>query len=156
LKLVFAFSFTLLLLFQNNSFTGKVVAIKDGDTIVVLSGTESIKIRLHEIDCPELGQDFGRKAKEFTSAICFGKEVVVVRKGKDYFGRTVADIILPDKRILNRTLVENGMAWQFKKYSKDKGLSDLEEKARKAKIGLWSLPKPLPPWEFRKLKKKKQ
>jgi micrococcal nuclease len=155
LKLLKAFTF-FLLIFQTPSFTGKVVGIKDGDTILVLYGKENIKIRLHQIDCPELGQDFGRKAKDFTSDLCFGKDVKVIVKGKDYFGRTLADIILPDQRILNQELVKKGMAWHFKKYSKDKVLENLEEKARKTKTGLWSSSKPLPPWEFRKLKKKKQ
>ena len=29
-------------------------------------------------------------------------------------------------------------------------LAKLEKEARVAKVGLWSLPNPVPPWEFRK------
>jgi endonuclease YncB( thermonuclease family) len=39
-------------------------------------------IRLAHIDFPESGQAFGRAAKEFASTLCFGKEVVVLSKGK--------------------------------------------------------------------------
>jgi micrococcal nuclease len=156
LKLLPPISFIILFLFQTTTFNGKVVAVKDGDTIVVLSEKTPIKIRLHEIDCPELGQDFGRKAKEFTSELCFEKNVKVIVKGKDYFGRTLAEIILPDKKNLNHELVKKGLAWHFKKYSKDKTLAVFELNARKTRAGLWSLSNPIPPWEFRKTKKKKR
>jgi micrococcal nuclease len=51
------------------TFTGKVVGVSDGDTITVLQGRETVKIRLEGIDCPEGGQDFGRRAKRFTSEL---------------------------------------------------------------------------------------
>jgi micrococcal nuclease len=156
LKLLHPISFIILLLFQTTTFEGKVVAVKDGDTIVVLSGKTPVKIRLHEIDCPELGQDFGRKAKDFTSAQCFEKNVRVIVKGRDYFGRTLGEIILPDKKSLTHELVKKGLAWHFKRYSKDKVLAELELNARKTKVGLWSFPNPIAPWEFRKEKKKRR
>jgi hypothetical protein len=47
------------------TFTGKVIKITDGDTIVVLNrNREQIKIRLEGIDCPESHQEFGEKAKQ--------------------------------------------------------------------------------------------
>ena len=39
-----------------------------------------IKVRPHGIDCPESGQDFGQRAKQFTSVSTFG-QVVTVRPG---------------------------------------------------------------------------
>ena len=49
-------------------FTAKCVRVADGDTITVLtSDQEQIKIRLQGIDCPEGGQAFGKKAKQFAS-----------------------------------------------------------------------------------------
>lgn len=47
------------------------------------------------------------------------------------------------------------MAWNYVKYSKDKSLADFEAEARKNKIGLWSQPNPIPPWNFRKQQKAK-
>lgn len=48
-------------------FTGKVIAVSDGDTITVLVEKTQIKVRLDGIDCPESKQAFGQKAKEATS-----------------------------------------------------------------------------------------
>ena len=47
-------------------------------------------------------------------------------------------------------MIKLGMAWHFKKYSKDKLYAQLEAQARKQQKGLWQLPNPVPPWEWRK------
>ncbi len=76
-------------------FSGRVVGISDGDTITVMhDGAE--KIRLYGIDAPEKGQAFGNRAKQFVATLAFGKEVKIEVKGQDRYGRTVADVILPD------------------------------------------------------------
>jgi endonuclease YncB( thermonuclease family) len=44
---------------------GKVVGVKDGDTIVILTHSkQQIKIRLAEIDAPEQSQAFGQRSKQ--------------------------------------------------------------------------------------------
>jgi endonuclease YncB( thermonuclease family) len=68
-------------------FTGKVVKVTDGDTVHVLLDSETHKIRLLHIDAPESGQAFGTKAKQALSEMVFGKEVKVVRKSRDRYGR---------------------------------------------------------------------
>ncbi len=50
----------------------------------------------------------------------------------------MARVILPDGKILNEELVRAGMACQYKHYSNDKHLAELEKEAREAKRGLWS------------------
>ena len=134
-------------------FTGKVVGVTDGDTIRVLRGQEEVKIRLSGIDCPESHQAFGSKAKQVTSELAFGKTVTVQAKGQDKYQRTLAEIILPDGKNLNRALVRAGFAWWYKKYSKDESLGRLEAEARAAKSGLWADPNPTPPWEWRRQQK---
>ena len=131
------------------SWTGKVVAVKDGDTIEVLKEGKAVRIRLAEIDCPEKAQPFGNKAKQFTSDQCFGKTVKVLPQDIDRYGRTVAKIILPGGRSLNQELIKAGLAWQYTRYSHDEYLKHLEKEARKAKRGLWSDPHAIPPWEWR-------
>ncbi|MEO2018882.1 MAG: thermonuclease family protein [Fuerstiella sp.] len=101
------------------SVTGKVIVVKDGDTIVVLKDQEQITVRLEGIDCPESAQAFGAKAKQTASDLCFGKPVTLKTTGKDRYGRTLADVILPDGRSLNLELVRSGYAWWYRKYSKD-------------------------------------
>jgi endonuclease YncB( thermonuclease family) len=119
-------------------FSGKVIGITDGDTLRVLREKSPVKIRLHGIDCPESGQDFGTQAKRKTSELAFGQVVKVQEHGLDRYGRTVADVILPDGRSLNRELVRQGVAWWYRKYAPhDSQLSQLEAEARAAKRGLW-------------------
>lgn len=69
----------------NDSFTGKVVGVSDGDTIKVMCEGRAVKVRLHGVDCPEKKQPYGTRAKQYTSDMAFGKEVTVqiktTRKG---------------------------------------------------------------------------
>jgi len=125
------------------------VGILDGDTIEVMQDGRAVRVRLNGIDRPERKQSFGTRAKQFTSRMAFRKEVQVIEKGKDRYGRTLAEVILPDGRSLNRELVREGYAWWYWKYSDDEDLKRLQGEAREAKRGLWSDPKAIPPWTFR-------
>ena len=110
--------FILLLLFlplfsqaaDPQSFTGKVVGVSDGDTISVIREGRAVKVRLHGIDCPEKGQPYGTKAKQYTSEMAFGKEVTVRIKDTDRYNRIVGEVILPDGLSLNKELVFVGLA----------------------------------------------
>jgi endonuclease YncB( thermonuclease family) len=133
-------------------FAGKVVKVTDGDTIHVLLDKETHKIRLLHIDAPESKQAFGTKAKQALSEKIFGKEVKVVWKERDRYKRVLGDIYLGD-RWINLEMVQDGLAWHYKQYSKDAKMSAAEIEARDAKKGLWSDPNPIPPWEYRKKKK---
>jgi len=134
----------------NGSFSGKCVGVTDGDTIKVMKGGKAVRIRLFGVDCPERGQDFYKRAKEFTSDMVYGRVVEVKPVDQDDYGRLVAWVSLEGKT-LNKELVSAGMAWWYKQYApKEKELAKLEKQARKANKGLWSLPDPTPPWEFRR------
>ena len=137
-------------------FSGRVVGVSDGDTIKVLHNGRAEKIRLHGIDCPEKGQPYGTKAKQFMSQLVFGKEVIVKEYGIDNnrFKRTLGEIVLPDGRVVNEELLRAGLAWWYRKYVPNRvDLAILEEEARNAKRGLWADSHPVPPWCWRKLKK---
>src|SRR4051812_48981975 len=82
--------------------TGKVVGISDGDTLTVLKGRAQMRVRLHSIDVPETGQDFESRAKQAASDLAIGRAVTVRPSEIDRYSRTVADVILPDGRSLNR------------------------------------------------------
>jgi endonuclease YncB( thermonuclease family) len=143
---VFAKSFT---------FGGVVVKIHDGDTISVVRRGHAEKVRLAGIDCPELRQSFGSRAKNFTNRLASGQMVTVRVQGSDDYGRRIGVVILPDGRSLNRELVAAGLAWKAKE-SKNKELAKLEKEARRAKRGLWADADPTPPWEYRKAKSAKR
>lgn len=131
------------------AFRGKVVGVSDGDTITVLHDGHPERIRLHGIDAPEKGQAFSARARQFAASLALGREVVVRVTDRDRYGRTVAEVILPDGRSLNRELVRAGYAWWFRRYSADGSLGTLESEARRRRAGLWADPQPQPPWEWR-------
>jgi len=89
-------------------FSGHVVSVLDGDTIEVLHNNRAERIRLNAIDCPEKGQAYDKRAKQATSELVFGKEVTLITHGLDKYGRTIADLSLPDGVIVNVELVRNG------------------------------------------------
>jgi micrococcal nuclease len=123
----------------NNDNSYKVVGVKDGDTFELLKDEATIVVRFAHIDCPEKKQPFGQKAKQFVSDNCFGENVTLIHNNKyDRYHRLIAEVILEDGRNLNKLLVENGLAWHYKKYSKDKSYAELETIARQNKIGLWT------------------
>ncbi len=150
--------FLFLLLFipftSSAQLTGKVVAIADGDTFTMLVDNKQVKIRLHGIDCPEKKQDFGTVAKEFLSAQIFGKVVTAQKMGTDRYRRTIA-MVTVDGINVNETLLKAGLAWHFIEYDKNPAWTEMEVAARRLKKGLWAQPNAIPPWEFRKRKKKK-
>ncbi len=132
----------------------KVVKVKDGDTLGLLSSdNQEMTVRLAEIDCPEKTQAFGQAAKKATSDLCFGKYVKLIGNVHDRYGRTVALVILEDGINVNYELVKTGYAWQYKQYSQSAELAGYEQQARENKLGLWQEPNPTPPWEYRREKK---
>ena len=111
-----------------------------------------MKVRLHGIDCPERGQPFGSRAKQYTSEMAFGNEVEVRIKTTDRYGRIVGEVILPEGTSLNKELVYVGLAWWYRKYApNDRTLKALEAGARAEKKGLWADKNPIPPWEWRQI-----
>ena len=137
------------------SFAGKCIGISDGDTISVLRNQQSVRVRLEGIDSPEKGQDFSSLATKFTSNLAFGQEVSVQIKEYDRYGRIVGRVSVGEKD-LSTELVKAGLAWHYKQYSSDKTLANAENQARNIRVGLWSLPNPKPPWEYRRQGRKTQ
>ncbi|MRG47348.1 nuclease [Chitinophaga sp. SYP-B3965] len=135
------------------TYTGKVTAVKDGDTIEMLVNGKPIRIRFFGVDAPEKGQPFGEKAKQFTSGLCFGKVVKAVQKSKDQYRRVVAEVFLPDNTSLNYRLLLAGFAWHYKNFSKSEVWAAAELKAKKEKAGLWNDKHPIAPWDWRKKKR---
>ena len=134
------------------SQSGKVVKIKDGDTIVVLDSLNiQTTIRLAEVDCPESGQSFGKNAKNFTILQVALKNVTYQIITIDQYGRAVAKVFYSGK-YLSEEIIKNGLGWHYKKYSNSERLAAFEELAKKNKKGLWSDKMAVAPWEWRKLK----
>ena len=142
------------------AWSGEVVGITDGDTITVLNSKtlKDVKIRLYGIDTPEREQAFSKRAKQFTSKLVYGKVVEVKVMATDRYGRTVA-MIYADKTLLNEELVKAGLAWVYWKYCHHpicESWKNFQLGARFDKRGLWADADPIPPWEFRRKRRKKR
>src|SRR5215216_4924706 len=78
-------------------YPARVVGVSDGDTLTVLrDGRTQVKVRLFGIEAPESAQPFGSRAKQAASELAFGKTVTIREKDRVRYGRTVAELILPD------------------------------------------------------------
>jgi Micrococcal nuclease (thermonuclease) homologs len=73
---------------------GKVVGVGNGDYITVMHEGKGEMIRLYGIDCPEKRQNYGQKAKRFTSNLVFGKIVEVNHFDTDQYGRNVETVMI--------------------------------------------------------------
>ena len=134
---------------------GRVVGVSDGDTITVLvDGHESVKVRLVGIDAPEKAQAYGAASKRNLSVQVFDKSVTVEWEKKDRYGRILGRVLVNGTDVCLEQ-IKNGMAWHYKQYAREQAenlrsaYAEAEQQARLQKIGLWSMPNPTPPWEFR-------
>lgn len=133
------------------AFYGKVIKVADGDTLDVLRSGRAVRLRLAGVDCPEKGQAFHARAREFAAEASLGLTVKVVPQKEERWGRLVAAVFLPDGRDLSRELLKAGLAWWYDKYSPGRrDLKELEQQARQSGAGLWRDPRPVPPWDFRR------
>ncbi len=138
--------------FSSYGFNAFVTHISDGDTIKIEYQNKTIKVRLAGIDTPELKQEFGQESKKALEEKVLNKWVFIVGEEKDRYGRLIADIKI-GSRWVNKELVEEGYAWHYKQYSKDRELAESELNAKKEAKGLWTADNPIPPWEYRRIKK---
>lgn len=91
--------------------------ISDGDTLDAIFEGERTKVRLLNIDAPELGHD-GKKdqclataARDLLASLLpLGGRARVIPYGRDRFGRFLAGIYLADGRLVNAELVRQGLA----------------------------------------------
>ena len=96
--------------------TGPVVDVLDGDTLTIKTREgKLLRIRLREVDAPEVSQTFGRQARQFAWGLLTGKSVRVKYKTLDRYGRAIGEVILADGRILNRELLSHGLLEVFQR-----------------------------------------
>ncbi|QDL56800.1 nuclease [Rhodoferax aquaticus] len=137
-----------------DTITGKVVAVKDGDTIVVLVDRREVVVRVAGIDAPEKKQPFGDRSKQAMSECAFSMQAIIEWKKTDRYGRAIGKVNV-DGVDCGLQIIEKGLAWHYKAYAKEQSEVDrisyalAEESARSAGIGLWVDSSPTAPWLFR-------
>lgn len=136
---------------QTDPDVRRVIRVIDGDTIHVTKGLDEIeKVRLIGIDSPELQagddkgpQPYATEASNYLRKLVLNKRVRMHHDVEKYdkYGRTLAYIYLEDGTFVNAKMMEAGLARTMTippnvKHSWE--LADLQKKARKAKVGMWS------------------
>ena len=135
---------------------GKVISVADGDTLTILSQQGPVKVRLYGVDCPESRQSFGPEAADYAADLALFQEVKIQVMSTDNYGRSVALVALPDGRLLNELLLDEGLAWVYRAYCRDPRCVGwlLKEQAAKTRgKGLWGEKSPTPPWKWRQAHK---
>lgn len=124
----------------------KVARVIDGDTIELINGD---RLRYIGIDTPEEFdprkpvQYFAREAAEANKTLVEGKSVVFYKdvSERDKYGRWLGLVYLNDGTFVNRTLVQQGLAFAYP-YKPDIShageFQQAESQARQAHLGLWS------------------
>ncbi len=142
---------------EKGTLTGRAIKIIDGDTFVLLTeDNATYRIRLHGIDCPERGMDYYKVCKTALGGFCEGRQLNVIVRDKDRYKRTVGDIYTEDGKWINLQMVAGGFAWHYTHYDNDERLENAAQNAQNAKLGLWALPNPMPPWEWRQAHRQKR
>lgn len=137
------------------TYSAKVIEVVDGDTLRVQREGEVVTVRLVGVDSPELAQSYGPHAKKFTSDLALEKEAAIDARAAENDGRCPATVTLTDGKVVNREVLAAGFGWFCETDApSDPELIRLSAKAIVAKVGLWSEPTPLAPWDFRRDAKK--
>ena len=117
---------------------GTVERVVDGDTIVFNVGdAKNERVRLADIDTPELDQPWGGEAKAALKGWAENRRAQIRIVDTDRYGRLVATVWI-DGQNINRRLVAEGHAWVYRRYLRDQALPGLEASAKASGIGLWS------------------
>jgi Staphylococcal nuclease homologue len=139
------FLFLLLFLWgraYTQTYEGKVVAVSDGDTLIVLTPEKrQVKVRLAQIDAPEKSQAYGQRSKQSLSDLVFGKQVRVEQQDRDRYGR-VAGRVYAGGLDVNAEQVKRGMAWVYRKYARARHclLSSMRRSMPSVTCGLTHMP----------------
>ncbi len=130
----------------------KVVHVADGDTIDINKNGTKVRVRLLGINSPEsVAQNrpdecFGKEAGEYMKKIVQGKNVRMeldsLKPEKDEYGRVLAYVWLEDGLFVNRSMIENGYAYEYtyksEKYKYQSDFKSAQKAAREASLGLWA------------------
>jgi micrococcal nuclease len=142
------FSLPLAWVEANDEISGKVIAVIDGNTIEVSTNDDTYKIMFFGIDCPELEQEYGEKAKQFTEKLLINKQVEFKIIGKDRWGTRLA-VITIDGSDTRQAILQEGLAWTAEKNSNEE-LEQIKNEAKKKGRGLWRDQQAVAPWIFRR------
>lgn len=149
-------------------FSAKVLYHFDGDSFVVRSHTAfpdsglkyiDLNIRLAFVDAPERMQPGGHESYlHLVSLIPTGSMVVVVPVEQDKYLRFISMIRSESGRFINQEMLESGQCVLNRKFLNAIAFEPLalelegaESYAKRTRLGFWSIPNRVMPWEWRSM-----
>ncbi len=151
------------------SFSGKVVVVVDGDTVVVRDERAGRhEVRLAGIDAPEIRQAYGVRSRGHLAELLYGKQVTVAWYKRDRYSRMLGHVVVKRSEPCGQALclravdagyaqVASGLAWHDREHLDEQAAearvryARAEQQARSRRAGLWAEPRPMPPWRYRHL-----
>ena len=145
----------------------EVLYCHDGDTcrVQVVSSSVSFNVRLYGIDAPELSkkhnvlsdQPFSKQSAQKLNELVRGKRVKLEQFNLDMYNRPIVRLTLLDNTDINLKMLNLGLAEVYrgsKSSVPDSKYLEAELNAKKQKLGIWSSPDYMSPYEYRKLNTK--
>lgn len=140
--------------------TYRVKRIADGDTITVVDGrNKNVKVRFACVDAPEVAHTnkeresynpadidqfrWGKQARDRLTQLIeqWGNRVALTVVDSDRYGRSVAEVRLPDGTLVQEVLAREGLAVFYRKYAKNcpsaAVVEQAEAQAKQQKAGVW-------------------
>jgi endonuclease YncB( thermonuclease family) len=175
------FLFDMTNIVAGKKFVSPVNFVTDGDTLILEKDGVEFKCRLRWIDAPETykGQgksntdpkildhwDWGLKSKNFLYNLVADKNVTVIPIEIDQYNRWVCDLYLGDRvttsaniqlQLSNAGMCANSLPFQVYNFPTPRDLALFKgiltncATAYKKKLGIWSSPDFILPYEFKKL-----
>lgn len=122
-----------------------VTKIVDGDTVDILDGSKTERVRLIGIDTPERGECFFHESAEYLEKLVLDKEVIIesdpTQENKDRYGRLLRYLYLPNQINIGEQMVVLGYAHEYtynKPYKYQELYAASEAIARQNERGLYA------------------
>ena len=134
---------------------GEVLRVVDGDTVSFQTQSgKKLRVRLADIDAPELDQPWGPAAKTALEIWAEGKSGSIEIVDTDRYGRKVAYLYVNDEN-MNERLISEGLAWVYMDFLRDRSFISVQRDAKSREEGLWSSADPIQPsiWRSRERSK---
>ena len=122
--------------------TGKLKNVVDGNTIIVLVGSETVRVRLYGIVCPDERKSVEDLTRNAIVELIGEDQIEIISEYEDRYGRFWANVYVGEINI-SEALIRKGYAIVCPEYCKKSFCSDwysLERAARKQKLGMWGDP----------------
>lgn len=112
----------------------KVLGVIDGDTLV-LEG--KVRLRLRNVDAPELDLCGGSEAKQELSLLVADRQVIIKEQIIDQMGRPMG-LVYVDGKLVNQQILASGWG-RFHSDTTDEreNLKSAYDKAKEEKLGIW-------------------